>query len=98
MADVFFHPEAQAEYEAASAWYEDRSTKAADDFENVVERVLELICDRPLLFPRYDHRNHYAGLGRFPFKVVYQLQGEEIYVVALAHYSRNPGYWKNRDH
>jgi hypothetical protein len=33
MAEARFHPEAQAEYRAALAWYQARSPQAADRFE-----------------------------------------------------------------
>ena len=43
MADFLFHPEAQEEYDAAQAWYQARSARAATRFEAEVERALERI-------------------------------------------------------
>jgi len=37
------------------------------------------------LFPAYDDERRFAMLRRFPFSVVYQVQADSIYVVALAH-------------
>ena len=34
-------------------------------------------------------------LERFPFKVVYVVRGRAVLVVAVAHTSRHPDYWKN---
>lgn len=32
----------------------------------------------------------------FPFDIVYRYTREEIEIVAIAHHSRRPGYWKSR--
>jgi hypothetical protein len=35
-------------------------------------------------------------LSRFPYRVIYRVRDEDIYIVAIAHTSRRPGYWKDR--
>jgi hypothetical protein len=35
-------------------------------------------------------------LRRFPFSVIYAVTGPLLYVLAVAHGSRGPGYWKSR--
>lgn len=34
---------------------------------------------------------------RFPYGVLYRIEGETIYVVAVAHLKRRPFYWKDRE-
>ncbi|MBA3314255.1 MAG: type II toxin-antitoxin system RelE/ParE family toxin [Planctomycetota bacterium] len=96
MADVLFHPEAQEEYDEALAWYQSRSPNAALRFETEVERALTLIEANPGMFPKYDDEHRFAVLLRFPYSVVYQIQAGCVYVVAVAHGSRLPGYWERR--
>ncbi|MHB1422081.1 MAG: type II toxin-antitoxin system RelE/ParE family toxin [Gemmataceae bacterium] len=96
MANVLFHPEAQAEYDAAIAWYQARSPRAASRFEAEVEYFLSLIETTPEIFPSYDDDHRFAVLKRFPYSIVYQVQPGQIYVVALAHTSRSAGYWLGR--
>ena len=96
MAEVLFHPEAQAEYDAAFAWYQARNPQAAIRFEAEVERLVGLIGATPELFPRYDDDHRFAVLKRLPYSVVYQAQPGRIYVVAVAHSSRSEGYWQGR--
>jgi plasmid stabilization system protein ParE len=96
VADVLFHPEAQAEYDAAVAWYQSRSPQAASRFEAEVERILGLIESSPEMFPSYDDDNRFAVLKRFPYSVVYQVQPAQVYVVAVAHSGRSAGYWQGR--
>jgi hypothetical protein len=35
-------------------------------------------------------------IERYPFGIIYRIVGDEIQIVALAHTSRKPGYWKGR--
>ncbi len=96
MADILFHPEAQAEYDSALAWYRARSAQTAARFEAEVERVLGQIGANPDLFPNYDDEHRFAVLRRYPYTVVYRVEGEHVYVVALAHSGRAAGYWRGR--
>lgn len=96
MADVHFHPEAQAEYQAALAWYQSRSPRAAARFEVEFERVLEAVLASPGMFAAYDDEHRFAMLRRFPYSIVYQVQPDGVHVAAVAHSSRSPGYWLGR--
>jgi plasmid stabilization system protein ParE len=35
-------------------------------------------------------------LRRFPYALLYSLDGDELLIVAVAHQSRQPGYWTTR--
>lgn len=96
MANCLFHPEAQAEYDAALARYQSRSLQAAARFEAEVERVLSLIGSNPDMFPSYDDEHRFAILRRFPYSLVYHVQPGQVLIVAVAHSSRSPGYWQGR--
>lgn len=96
MAKVLFHPEAQAEYDAALLWYQARSLRAAARFEVEMERVVDQIADSPARYPLYDDEHRFALLRRFPFSVVYLPLPLPVYVVAVAHSSRSTGYWQGR--
>lgn len=96
MADALFHPEAEAEYQCALGDYRARSTRRALDFEQEVERILGMIATFPEMYPTYDPEHRFAVLRRFPFSIVYRVESGQTYVIALAHSSRAPGYWRGR--
>ncbi len=96
MVDLLFHPEAELEYTAAIHWYEERSLRAAARFESEVEHVLALIRSDPEAFARYDDVHRFVLVRRFPYSVVYRTLSERLYVIAVAHSSRSPGYWQSR--
>lgn len=96
MAEQLFHPEAQAEYQAALTWYNSRSPRSAMRFEAEVDRLLALIDEHPPVYPPYDEEHRFAVMRRFPYSIVYQGTPTRIYVVAIAHSARKPGYWQDR--
>jgi plasmid stabilization system protein ParE len=96
VADILFHPEAEAEYQGALAWYQSRSVRAAARFEAEMERILGLIRSNPDMFPPYDDEHRFAVLRRYPYSVVYQVEVGQVYVIAVAHSSRSAGYWQGR--
>jgi hypothetical protein len=66
MANVVFHPDAQAEYQAALSWYGRRSRRAAEGFQREVERILQVLPSSPLRYPLYDDIFREAILTRYP--------------------------------
>ena len=97
MANVVFHPLASAEYRASLAWYAARSQRATLGFEREVERILATVAVHPLRYPEYDASCREAILTRYPYSVIYRIESDgNILVVAIAHSSREPGYWLRR--
>ncbi len=35
-------------------------------------------------------------LRRFPYSVIYLIEGQQLFVVAVMHHRRRPGYWLTR--
>lgn len=56
---------------------------------------LEWIAGHPILPGlRRDYRR--VNLKVFPFYVAYTVEGDLVWVLAVAHGYRRPGYWKSR--
>jgi hypothetical protein len=96
LAEILFHPEALAEYTAALAWYRARSVRAATRLEAEVDRMLGRIISSPDAFPAYDDEHRFAVLKRFPYSIIYQVLSGQVFVIAVAHSSRAPDYWRKR--
>jgi toxin ParE1/3/4 len=60
------------------------------------ERALGLLCDHPRLGPVWRGTTRRFLLQRFPYGIIYQVKSDEIRVIALAHQSRRPEYWRGR--
>jgi plasmid stabilization system protein ParE len=97
MANVAFHPAAQREYQAAVGWYQQRNPAAARRFVAEVDRVMAQISIQPDRFGWYDDEFRETVLRRYPYSMVYRIESSgDVLIVAVAHASREPGYWQDR--
>ena len=92
-----FHDDAGIEYDAAFEWYMERSPDAALRFDSEVDRALERIIESPRRWASGPFSTRRFLLRQFPFILIYrQTNSGSIQIVAVAHTSRKPGYWKTR--
>lgn len=99
MAEIkpyWLHPLAWEEIEAADDWYFARSPEASAAFLVTLSEALETIARSPARWPKFLHGTRRILLQRFPFSIVYLDDPDVISIVAVAHNSRKPGYWKGR--
>ncbi|MDX1962384.1 MAG: type II toxin-antitoxin system RelE/ParE family toxin [Pirellulales bacterium] len=97
MSNILFSQEAESDYLESLRWYAARSKTAAINFEFFVNQAMIAIAADPFRYPKCDERHHYYLLKRFPFQIIYRiLHNDECLVVAIAHTSREPGYWSER--
>jgi plasmid stabilization system protein ParE len=95
--DVDLHEEAAIEYDAAFDWYRQRSADAALKFDAEVNLAFTEIVQAPHRWAAGPYSTRRFLLRQFPFVVIYRerVRGE-IQIVAIAHTSRRPGYWRER--
>ena len=60
------------------------------------ERALSALAAHPGLGAPWRALTRRLPLRRFPHSVIYQIKGEELHVIALAHQRRRPSYWSGR--
>ena len=96
MKRVAYHRLAAAELIESARFYDQRRSKLGDEFLSAVGAVQELIRTRPQLGRRGLLGTLSFRTRRFPFRVVYELQPDRIWIVAVAHLSRRPGYLARR--
>jgi toxin ParE1/3/4 len=92
------HRLAVAEIDHEVDYYESRSAGLGVELEDEIDAVIETILQFPRAAPHWRDRpdRRIAVLDRFPFTLAYQIQADEIVILALAHTSRRPGYWSRR--
>jgi toxin ParE1/3/4 len=92
---------ARDELRAAVTWYEEARPGLGREFFAEIQYTLELIERYPGLgapVPRVpaERGTRCLPLRRFPYAIVYRQRDTEIQVLAFAHHSRKPGYWRSR--
>ena len=96
MKCVEFHPEAEAEFEAAVAYYEEHASGLGIDLCKLVEIAIKKILVAPERWMAGSKRTRRFLIRRFPYRIIYLEPLEIIVVVAVAHGKRRPGYWNHR--
>ena len=74
----------------------DDDGRTAERFLEEIERTKRSISERPRAWMEIEPGVRHKVLNRFPFALIYEIEGDEIRVFAVAHHSRRPGYWRGR--
>jgi len=91
-----FHPEARLELESAMDYYESKQVKIGLEFLEEIYSSIQRIINFPEAFPKISENARRCLINRFPFTIIYQKRIDEIFIVAITHLARKPGYWNNR--
>jgi len=97
MKPVVFHGDAEEELDDATGYYESRRKGLGLAFQAEVKRVVDLVqqhLERWALYKDGPFRKH--SLKRFPYAVYYLELQHCIWIAAIAHQKRKPGYWSQR--
>lgn len=89
-------PDAEAEIREAFLWYFERSPIAADAFRAEALQAIDRLAVDPLMWPEDEDAIRRHILRHFPYTVHYEIQGNTVTVLAVAHQRRKPGYWRER--
>jgi plasmid stabilization system protein ParE len=89
---------ASVELAEAVRWYDERRPGWGGKLFDAVAHAFELIETHPEIgSPRRGQPStRQLSVRGFPYLAVYRDRGTDLHVVALAHASRRPGYWKDR--
>jgi len=80
----------------AALFYEAASNGLGSDFLNDVQKAVDRLRDYPYSGESIDSDLRRALLLRFPFSLIYNIDENVIVIVAVAHDSREPEYWRSR--
>ena len=93
---IKFLETAQFELDESVEYYNREIAGLGIKFLEEVLRGIDLIANYPEAWPQISDRTRRCKINRFPFGIIYQNRGDEILIVAIAHFHRKPGYWNER--
>lgn len=95
------HDEARTELLEAATYLDDRHAGLGDELIDRVERTIEDILAMPQAWPPVPYWDEEPRLRSrvvrpFRYHVVYYVAADGVHVIAYAHESQEPGYWRHR--
>lgn len=96
MAKLIYAPEAKVEIREAAEYYEGCKEGLGQAFLKAVESTIHELSQNPLRWRKISGQFRRFLLKRFPYGVIYSITEDEIFIAAVMHLKRKPGYWKNR--
>ena len=96
MKPHIFHPEADEEYVQAVQYYADIAIELGWRFHDEMERLIREACADLERFWKFSPPGRRHLSGDFPYAIVFVEKPEHIWIVALMHMKRRPGYWRGR--
>lgn len=91
-----FHEAAEAEYHADIRFYRRIDPELGRAFVSEVEASIERIRQSLLMHSPIGGNLRRCRVRRFRHAVIYEIQSDGIFIWAVMHTSREPGYWKGR--
>jgi toxin ParE1/3/4 len=94
---IRFIPPARRELLVEAKYYDAELRGLGDAFLDEIARALKLNKAHPEAWPLDDVTGtRRIRLVRFPFAIIYMIDGSDAVIVAVAHAKRRPGYWRTR--
>ncbi len=93
---VIFHPDAEKEFLEAITYYEERQVNLGYDFALEVHDAIQRALDFPEAWPKLRDEVRRSLVHRFPFGLLYSVEEDHIFLIAIMHLHKHPEYWSNR--
>ena len=94
---IEFSPEAKVEFSDGESYYELQMPGLGARFRVDVRDALTRLRQWPLATPVERGEIRRMMLSRYPYKLLYSVQSDYIYILAVAHLHRAPEYWVERN-
>ena len=94
--NFLLHPEADVEFGEAVRYYSEVSPELGVRFYREMERLFREVCTDPERFRKFDPpaRRHFNP--DFPYAIIFLEKPGYLWIVAVMHMKRRPGYWRER--
>jgi len=91
-----FDPLAKREYEDAFEYYEAQEEGLGEKFRRAVWAAIAILERFPEIGEEVRPGIRKILLRRFPYKLIYSVTDDGVYIIAVAHGHREPDHWVDR--
>ena len=90
------HPLFVDDLSSATAYYDKISVKLGNRFRDVIRQRMAAITDKPELFGRIHDEIRASMVDRFPYVILYEIQGNAVVMLGIHHAASDQGGWFER--
>lgn len=91
-----FHEIAEKEFIDAIEYYEECQACLGEMFSEEVYATIKRICEHPYAWTGIDAKTRRCLTNKFTYGILYRIVKDHIWVMAVMHLHRKPGYWQSR--
>lgn len=93
---MIFNELARDELKDAIDFYNLELPGLGNIFKKEIKKSIHRIVEYPSAWPSITEDIRKYVLHKFPFKILYSIEKNHIYIIAIAHQHRRPDYWIDR--
>lgn len=94
--NVSLASEAEQELVEGALYAREANEELGQAFISEFERSATLLTEQPFLGSVWRGVVRRLPMRRFPYSIIYYVRESEVRVLAIAHQSRKPGFWRGR--
>lgn len=88
---VRYTPRAQSDLDSIYTYLDQRSPAGTHSVKELIERRISRLADFPQMAPETDEPGiHELTIVRFPYKIYYEIAGDEVWIIHIRHTARRP--------
>ncbi len=91
-----YHPHARRELNDKADYYDSIDLNLGDDFLEEIDDCIARILAFPRAWAQLLGSVRRCRTHRFPYSLIYDLEGEHVFILAVMHFSQEPNYWVDR--
>ena len=96
MRKIRYHDEARLELIHEVGYYSAINRQLGERFDQAIQAAVARAAEHPNHGAPFHGGTRRVLAKTFPFSIVYESRDDEIIVLAIAPFSRNPSYWRER--
>ena len=93
---ILLLPPSDKELDDAIEYYNDQQIDLGDNFYKEFIKTTDLIDKFPKTWKKVGRSTHKINIKRFPYLILYVIDGNNILITCIAHQHRNPTYYIER--
>ena len=93
---VIFNELARDELNDTVDFYNLEFSGLGNNFKELIKKSINRIVEYPSAWPPVTQEIRKYVLHQFPYKILYSIESDHIYIIAIAHQHRKPSYWIDR--